>query len=280
MLREVELALVELEHITMDFENKTIKLVLPVTKTDQESNKVTRVLQCCCDVFPCKQDCPCYVTARLLDGMQAKKLKHACTTKRGKRASKAALVGDWRTLFGSASGHSARRTGALMYIRAGWAIAQVAFLGSWKSNIIYQYANEALEPLPVNNRHTYSTAEASGKGGGLPDPKMLAQLEDTKNKLLVELAATKVNQQKALEALDGEVESLRNRCEENNHHLPRFVQSLTSKVNHHNMSLALCSPPFTWRTRCGWHYYKSDFAFCTKADENVCQKCQALAQSS
>ena len=34
-----------------------------------------------------------------------------------------------------ATGHSARRSGALHYIREGWDIPQVGYLGRWKSAI-------------------------------------------------------------------------------------------------------------------------------------------------
>lgn len=32
----------------------------------------------------------------------------------------------------------------------GWAISQIAYLGRWKSNVVYAYAEEALELVAVN----------------------------------------------------------------------------------------------------------------------------------
>ena len=37
-------------------------------------------------------------------------------------------------------GHSARRSGAMMYVRAGLPLQEVAFLGRWKSNVVLMYA--------------------------------------------------------------------------------------------------------------------------------------------
>lgn len=65
--------------------------------------------------------------------------------------SKYAMVNTWRAYLGEdVSGHSARRTGALKYIREGWSISQVAHLGRWKSSAIVLYAEEALETMPAN----------------------------------------------------------------------------------------------------------------------------------
>ena len=48
------------------------------------------------------------------------------------------------------TGHSTRRSGALQYIRQGWAVPHVGYLGRWKSNVILQYAEEALETIAAN----------------------------------------------------------------------------------------------------------------------------------
>ena len=76
-----------------------------------------------------------------------------CKVGSGNVATKAQVVASWAKVFGMrVRGHSARRTGALTYIRQGWAIPQVAYLGRWKSIVIYRYAEEALETMPVNDK--------------------------------------------------------------------------------------------------------------------------------
>ena len=70
----------------------------------------------------------------------------------GRRATKADIVKDWKSMCGTkVTGHSARRSGALQYIRKGWSVSQVGYLGRWKSNVIMECAQEVLESLPVNN---------------------------------------------------------------------------------------------------------------------------------
>ena len=61
------------------------------------------------------------------------------------------------------SGHSARRSGAMMYVRAGLPIQEVAFLGRWKSNVVLNYAEEALEEVPANQRIVQATGRPSSK---------------------------------------------------------------------------------------------------------------------
>lgn len=56
----------------------------------------------------------------------------------GEGATKAEIVSVWKRLRSrSVTGHSTRRSGALQYIRKGWAISQVGYLGRWKSNELY-----------------------------------------------------------------------------------------------------------------------------------------------
>ena len=61
------------------------------------------------------------------------------------------------------SGHLARRSGAMMYVRAGLPIQEVAFLGRWKSNVVLAYAEEALEEVPANQRLMPHTRSATAK---------------------------------------------------------------------------------------------------------------------
>ena len=285
MLREVELAAIKKDHILLDFQNKKVTFTLPVSKGDQEASQVKRVLQCLCGRNICYMSCPFYTSVRLLDRMRALGLSRACMNRKSRLASKAQLVEDWRLLYGTmVSGHSARRTGALRYIRQGWAIAQVAYLGRWKSSVIYEYAAEALESLPVN------VGEVFGPKRETPDTGLVAggfegaskdEIEGIKNYLLAELEAAKVDQNKALQNLDKEVDELRARDIRLGNKLPPAVQSLPSRVVHYNMDIASCSPPRAWRTVCGWHYHRSDFVFVTKVDGlHLCKKCWDLARGS
>ena len=224
-------------------------------------------MQCLCDKRVCDISCPFHVSVRLLDRMAALNLHSACIDQKGKHGTKAQLISDWQLLFGTkVSGHSARRTGALRYIRRGWAIPQIAYLGRWKSSVIYEYAAEALESLPVN-----AGAAFSNMGGFSSNQQPLPPLqgpsdeerENIKNYLLAELDMAKADQRKAVQALDTEVDNMRKRSLANGDRLPPVVQATSSKVVHYNMDIASCSPPQAWRTLCGWHYHRSDFVFIT-----------------
>eukprot|EP00435_Cladocopium_sp_Y103_P027474 s2680_g6.t1 len=281
MLREIELAAVTKDHMSLEFAPKRVRL----SKTDQEGAEIKRVLQCVCDQKICDISCPFYVSMRLVDRMVALGLSRACVTQKWKAASKSQLIDDWKLLFGEkASGHSARRTGALRYIRRGWAIPQVAYLGRWKSSVIYEYAAEALESLPVNMGSAFRNMEGISAGSGAaPAPKgpSYEELEEIKNYLLAELDMAKADQSKATAALDAEVEEMKRRNKQSGDRLPPVVQAMTSKIVHYNMDMASCSPPQAWKTLCGWRYHRSDFVFVTKVDGlHLCKKCWDLAQSS
>eukprot|EP00435_Cladocopium_sp_Y103_P049698 s2086_g15.t1 len=275
MLREIELAAVTKDHISLDFSPKRVKLTLPVSKGDQEGLEVKRVLQCVCEQRICDISCPFYVAVRLLDRMVALDLELACVTQKKKPATKAQLVTDWKRLFGeSVTGHSARRAGALRLIRRGWSIPRVAHPGRWKSSVIYQYAAEALESLPVNTAPCTPAAP-------IQRGPTFEELENIKNYLLAELSLAKEDQRKATEMLDAEVEAMKARNTQHGDRLPPVVQAVASKIVHYNMDMASCSPPQVWRTLCGWHYHRSDFVFITKVDGlHLCRKCWDLAQSN
>lgn len=70
---------------------------------------------------------------------------------KGKQASKLEMVNTWRTSTGMpVSGHSARRLGAMAYVRKGMSIQELAFLGRWRSTVVLTYAEEALQTVPSN----------------------------------------------------------------------------------------------------------------------------------
>ena len=283
MLREVELAAIELPHIQMDFESKCCTFTLPVSKVDQRGQSTKRMLQCLCSGV-CSTSCPFHVALKLLDGMARLSTRFANVTKEGKRGTKGQLVRDWKIIYGKeTTGHSARRTGALRYIKLGWSISQVAYLGRWSSSIIYQYASEALSSMPVNDTKAFQgvmVGEQTNQGGKVATPSWAPSLEDVKAQLATEVEAIRLDQKATLDKLDQEVKVLKERAEKGSDKLPPFVQHYNSKVVHYNSNLANCSPPFAWKTLCGWSYYQSDFLFISgKGEQQLCRKCLELAQS-
>ena len=147
-------------------------------------------------------------------------------------------------------GHSARRTGALTYIRQGWAIPQVAYLGRWKSNVIYSYAEEALETMPVNDKCGPVRHGSEGPGW-----------DAVRKQLALEVEALKLDTDAMRDKLDTEVRTWKEKVEAGNGELP---------------SLVTCSPPTTWRTRCGWYYGYASFIFMQGSKHQVsCLKCKS-----
>ena len=154
--------------------------------------------------------------------------------------------------------------------------------------MIYGYASEALELLPVNNQNAFNQGGGQGNGGShhsnpFPEPEGTSVYE----RLTLEIEAMKADQKKAFKALDKEVEMWKDRTENREGMLPPLVQTIHTKTIHANTNTVSCSPPSSWCTLCGWHYHWSSFVFLTGGYEKVsCQKClvliptRNLAQSS
>ena len=80
--------------------------------------------------------------------------------------------------------------------------------------------------------------------------------------------------------LTEEVENIEKKAMGRSGLLPSLVFSCRAQVMHMNEDTALCSPPFTWKTVCGWRYSGSNFNLQDGEDSIVtCQKCQTIAQS-
>ena len=86
------------------------------------------------------------------------------------------------------------------------------------------------------------------------DSENVQNMMVTHDRLKTDVEVLKVK----LEGSSKEVQDLANQFEEfqskGGGNLPPFVQSMSSKMIHFNISLVATSPPMTWRTKCGWHY--------------------------
>ena len=120
MLRAIEASNVDINHVSLDEKTKVVKLRMPKSKTDQRALGVTRTMQCC-GMTPCKRKCPFDLAVKILDGNPV-------------------------------TGHSARRFGAMMWTREGLSVADISFLGRWKSSAVFRYIEDALAEVPMNKR--------------------------------------------------------------------------------------------------------------------------------
>ena len=152
MMRELEVAALTTDLIQFSKADRSVMVTWEVSKTDPSAAGIKRVLKCVCD-GDCDLRCPYEVLLFLVTKAKERRT-HPCylaLDDQGFTVSKAQVVASWQFLYGpTITGHSARRSGALQYIRKGWSVAQVAFLGRWKSNIILEYAQEALQTMAVN----------------------------------------------------------------------------------------------------------------------------------
>ena len=262
MLREIELSAFLTSDLFFDHISKQVTLSWDTSKTDPEGVGTKRVLQCLC-AGPCRWSCPYFTAFDLVKKVE----------KFNGAGSPLALTG--RRVFDmkDISGHSARRTGALDYIRKGWSIAQVTYLGRWKSNAILGYAAEALESMPANLNNEGTNPDDQREGTELGSQR-LEEWKDTLTREFDNFKKSVKEDQKLLKEAANFWENLYNSSGGN---LPTKLQSLNSKVVHLNQPTPTSSPPVTWRSVCGWHYYGSHFSFVQGDLEVNCTKCLTLS---
>lgn len=274
LLREIELSNMTTSDVLLDFINKKVTLTWRSSKTDQESKGVTRVLQCLCGPA-CSLSCPFRASKELVE--RAERVNGTssplCLDRSGGAASKHLIIKAWCTVFNcKVTGHSARRTGALRYARLGWAVSQIAYLGRWKSNVVYSYAEEALALVAVNVGVDYQRDKP------VVDTETGETSEDWKSVLKKELKNFKSKVSQEVKASKDMVIFWKDLFEKNAGNLPPMVLSSSSKTVHFNVQCPFSSPPITWKTACGWRYYGSSFNF-SNVDKVTCSKCLQLCAS-
>ena len=84
MLRRVETQKVEADHIILDETARKVSLHLPISKTDQRAEGVTRVLQCTCSGQPCRASCPYAIAVKLKGTASKLGTRKLCVLKSGK----------------------------------------------------------------------------------------------------------------------------------------------------------------------------------------------------
>jgi len=300
MMREIEIANLSAKDIKFDSRNRLVTVLFVNSKGDQEARGVSRTLQCICKEG-CTLKCPYAVLEVLVNyaGLKGSPDAMISTTANGKqRATKKDLVDSWRALYGQdIAGHSARRSGALQYIRKGWAVSQVGYLGRWKSNIILEYAQEALESMAVNAGIAFghcdylkdpSTVEKeitsiNNRQPIAPEAHSHEGHEDKRvivSKLAAELRLFKTESKDAVKGLGNAIKELEVKLGNNTKYLPPMVRSGRYQVIHRNTKTLVYAHSAMWKTTCGWNYYGSTYEF-VEGDVTMvtCTKCQATALS-
>eukprot|EP00435_Cladocopium_sp_Y103_P009335 s5162_g2.t1 len=292
MMREIEIANLTIADINLSQEDRLVKVTWTESKMDQEGLSISRTLQCICQ-GGCDISCPYAVSEVLVNAAMLRGSDGTISVDtEGRTAAKADLVKDWKHLFNiPVTGHSTRRTGALQYIRLGWSVPQVGFLGRWKSNVILSYAEEALESMAVNTPGKFG---APPEGPPKEPPGTLKELlvntkaskgkESGQEAIVAQIKADILALKKGTKVLNEEFQDsvalLKQKIETGHKYLPKFVTSMRYKVTHINHRVLLYAPAAHWRTICGWHYYNAGYHF--EGDEGTpvtCTKCLGIAQS-
>ena len=201
-----------------------------------------------------------------------------CLTAGRNIPTKTQIVSAWCGLYGKGvTGHSARRSGALGYIRAGWTITQTAYLGRWKSSSILTYAEEALETMPANLGGP-NVARFESRKEDKTNPSEIDVVEYTTWKEMVnkELKAIKRDNENQSTELAETMEFWKHIAKTQEGKLPSKVACRSTGVIHHNAAKVAASPPFTWRSLCGWAYYGGNFMFESETTTPTCTKCLNL----
>eukprot|EP00435_Cladocopium_sp_Y103_P061133 s1252_g22.t1 len=152
MLRQIEVRHMKVGHVCIRGDEKAITIWLPASKCDQQDLGKKRTLGCSCmgACFPWR---PWHLASGLvtdakLQGMVGRSFLFR--DHRDAQVSKGRNIKRWKEIFGEGiSGHSPRRSGAMFYVRRGLPIQELAFLGRWKSGVVLQYAEEALQEKAV-----------------------------------------------------------------------------------------------------------------------------------
>ena len=149
MLRAIEAAQVRVSDVSFNRKEKVVYLWIRKSKTDQKALGVKRALKCC-DQSPCLRYCPWRLANDVLDGSHDRQGflfpdVYKC------HVPKVKMVKAWMdNINPEMSGHSARRSGAMMYARAGMHVHEIAMLGRWKSSCVFRYIEEAMQDIPLN----------------------------------------------------------------------------------------------------------------------------------
>ena len=127
ILRCAEVAAVRWSHVSVDEVKKHITLKIPISKMDQSGWGVRRTLGCC-GLKRCSWTCAWKVWTEVAFRATSKS-EHVFLEKYEGVKSTRSMTTAWKSKLGQGvSGHSARRSGAMMYVRAGLPLQEVAFL--------------------------------------------------------------------------------------------------------------------------------------------------------
>ena len=272
MLREIELREIRWEHMQLKEDGKLVTLQIRKSKTDQAGMGVRRTLTCCGkEVFD--PVCAWRIANKLLNHKQ-KDEDLMFLTREGKPPSKQEVVNSWKWAAATpCSGRSARRSGAMHYVRSGMNISELAYLGRWKSSVVLTYAEEALEEVAANRgqKSSWSPADKS------------RVLEDRVPPATPSMPDFKPTEEKPVETVPARAEEHPWSCVIAP---PKYLWVVTKGRGTANRPVHLvvratwAIPLAKWTTACGWTFAErsAEFRFVPKPSlsHKKCRKCLTL----
>eukprot|EP00435_Cladocopium_sp_Y103_P018952 s4633_g4.t1 len=284
MLRVAEAADVLVGHVRLNWQNKEVKLIIPRSKKDQEAKGVTRTLTCC-GQGDCRRDCPWQLAVLATSRASNNAEDPLFGNVNGNKVPKQALVKAWQNHLNPAmSGHSARRSGAMLYTRAGLDVATISFLGRWKSSAVFRYISDALETMPLNSKMNiqeeprkpffpspgtpFRDAMPKGLGNSLvPEPEGPGETHGRGEKAEV---VTKIVEVKRQQNQGGQTQKKP---------LWAVSRSGRTKTRHLVTQASWGLPLDEWSTACGWHFakyhVKVELTRVRGTGPKDCQKCMS-----
>ena len=284
MMRAVEAANILTEHVTENQEKKTVKLLIPKSKTDQKGSGVYRTLKCCgkkvCDVA-----CPWDWWIKVRQEAVWEKGGRLFPSSDKKEYSKLQMVSSWvKYLKRDMSGHSARRSGAMMYARAGMTLPEISFLGRWKSSAVVRYVEEAMMEIPVNQKVIEEARPERRKRRrfGDTDPE-----QNQRNVEPIDLEAKEapipqvINLEKDEEKANAKTSDPAEKTIQSQVTQVMWVVSTHRgrQMSHEVGQAGWGLPLEDWSTICGWHFARRNVKVQITTHQNAskfkrCQKCK------
>ena len=301
LLRGIELAAAEVWHLTVDTRNKTVKWLLPVSKTDPRAIGTARSHGCCCTAASPQSICPYHLAKYYIDKTRAQfgdehfgpelgrplfpsststseNLSFMAKSEVAKAVVKcAAMAGEPITEW-SPTGlvtqrfaeHAMRVSGAQMLARAGVSLHLIKLLGRWGSDAVERYVQDAA----LCRQTLLASQTICGLGvANIPDSDSISHSFSSQQSARV--SATDSATKSLLQSLQEQIQQLNKNIQKLDPSQNRFIHNIAANILHVRLGEENATPPATWHTKCGWKYAFSNFSRCNKILPAflLCSKC-------
>ena len=283
MLREIELRNMKIKHVMMKDKEKQVSIWLPISKCDQTGKGVRRTLACCGCKKGCLPTCPWRLATLML--RRSRKFNSLANgslmkTSLGTTPSKSGVIDAWKKNFAEeVTGHSPRRSGAMFYVRLGLQIQELAFLGRWRSSVVLDYAEEALQEKPMEVNYDEEENQVGKKRQLVDKVKVIPVEADVEGEGIKDLPRPPPLEE---ERANGTLKTI--------FETPKDLWVVTkgrgskSRPAHWVVKATWNLPLTSWTTACGWFFAEKShqFTFVVGLAEGQaqCQKCHNLKKGA